>query len=266
MGNLCIDAFALADKETSLLDVPTIEVALRRNISELWECVLQHSTPESARWELQAEAVAAIKSMIRTVDLPLRSGSGTILLLLPDVAAIDGHAFLHEGRGVAFYLVKRSRSMLYHRVFALHEVLHAIHYSSQPEFAFNTREWKRNTGRQFISEGISTALSAKLLECNLDDSLWADALPMDERDAWMHTCRSARRLLSDLVRDSFDSSVPAGLFEFAPKQSPLKNRGGYWLGAMFVQDLIKEGWTSDDLMTAEYSRMKQLALRWLIYC
>jgi len=266
MGNLCIDAFALADIETSLLDVRVLEAALRRNISELWECELQNGTPESAQWELQAEAVAAIKSVIRSVDLPLRSNSGTILLLLPDVAAIDGHAFLHEGRGVAFYLIKRSRSMLYHRVFALHEVLHAIHYSSQPEFAFDTREWKSNTGRQFISEGIATALTAKLLGCNLDDSLWADALPRDERDEWMDTCRNSRRLLCDLVRDSFDSSAPAGLFEFVPKQSPLKNRGGYWLGAMFVQDLIQEGWTFDDLMTAQESRMRELALRWLIHC
>jgi hypothetical protein len=245
------------------LDVAALEAAALRNIVEFWECELDYSNADTEPLSFHDNSIVAIRALIHVAAIPLIDSSPTTLMLLSDVAAINGHAFLHDGHGVAFYLIKRNASPFYHTVFALHEILHAVHYRESSEFAFDTKAWKKNTGRQLISEGISTVLCALVLKCELDIALWADVLSIEERNAWMMACEHSKDLLCKLVLDNFDDSAPIGLFEYEPNQSPQINRGGYWLGAMFIQELILNGYTPEALLAAKYSHLRQLALHWL---
>lgn len=79
----------------------------------------------------------------------------------------------------------------------------------------------------------------------------------------MMSCEHSKGQLCKLVLDNFDDSAPIGLFENEPNQSPQLNRGGYWLGAMFIGELIRNGFTPEALLVAKYSRLRQLALYWL---
>lgn len=245
------------------LDVAALEAAALRNIVDLWECKVDYASADTEPLGFHDKSIAVIRSMIHVAAIPLLDRSPTTVVLLPDVAPMNGHAFLHDGYGVAFYLLKRDASAFYHEVFALHEILHAVHYRESSDFAFDTRSWKQNTGRQFISEGVSTVLCALVLKCELDIALWADVLSSEERNAWMMSCEQYRGQLCKLVYDNFDGSAPIGLFEYAPNQSPLLNRGGYWLGAMFIQELIRNGFTPEALLAAKYSSIRRLALHWL---
>lgn len=263
MRRLFVEIIQKPDSNGILLDVAALEATALRNIVEFWECELDYSTADTEPLGFHDKSIAVIRAMIHVAAIPLLDSSPTTLMLLPDVAAMNGHAFLHDGHGVAFYLLKRNSSAFYHEVFALHEILHAVHYRESSEFAFDTRAWKKNTGRQFISEGISTVLCALVLKCGLDIALWADVLSKEERNAWMMSCEHSKGQLCKLVHDNFDDSAPLGLFEYETNQSPLSNRGGYWLGAMFIQELIRNGFTPEDLLVAKYSRLRELALHWL---
>lgn len=265
MCKLSVEIIPKPESNGNSLDVAAIESAVLRNIVEFWECEIDYSTADNEPLNIHDKSRAAIRAMIHdnVAAIPLLDRSPTTLMLLPDVAAMNGHAFLHDGHGVAFYLLKRNVSPFYHEVFALHEILHAVHYGQSSEFAFDTKAWKKNTGRQFISEGISTILCALVLKCELDIALWADVLSIEERNAWMMSCEHYKGQLCKLVLDNFDDSAPLGVFEYEPNQSPPLNRGGYWLGALFIQELIRNGMAPEALLAAKYSRLRQLALHWL---
>lgn len=183
MPSLFVEIIQEPDSNGISFDIAALEAAALRNIVELWECELDYSTADTEPLGFHDKSIAVIRSMIHRAAIPLIDSSPTTLIVFPDLTAMNGHAFLHDGLGVAFYLLKQNASPLYHEVFALYEILHAVHYRQSSESAFDTKAWKRNTGRQYIREGISTVLCALVQKCELDIALWADVLAIEERNA-----------------------------------------------------------------------------------
>ena len=260
MNHLIHDCFAIRCDAVSTLSMLELERAVLVNLSVWWGYrPARKETSECTSIQM----VQDIRTFITGLPMQGVDCSSATLFVLSDIVQTNGHAFLFKNVGIAFYVFKLGHSLAYHRMFALHEVLHALHYQLTPSFAFNTTAWREHTGRQFLTEGIATILSAKFSECTIEDALWSDELTAVERKKWIRDCVSSQELLRRVVLEFFDQPAPFGLFQFVPSAPPIHNRGGYWLGATFIDMLLQDGWSSEDVLTAQYEELKALAVHWL---
>lgn len=162
-------------------------------------------------------------------------------LLVVGSGSANGHAMLAGDQATAWFCLEEISSPRTARVFALHELLHAIHYSRSPSSYFSTRAKRDLCSRQLICEGIATYGTASLHGITLDEALWADYLPESTRTRWMTDCRTSFEDLRKYAKERFRDRAPEGLFTLADLSDIKTSRGGYFLGALLVEALCKRG-------------------------
>lgn len=260
MRGFVLDIYPLAANSLPNIDPSKLKLALAEHLRQYWGGI-NEAVPLLN--ESIVEVSRSLKGVIQAFSLPGVDDSRILLMVLCNVIQPNGHAFIFDGIGVAYYAIKEGYSLEYHHVFSTHEVIHAIHYQMSPTCYFNTVEWQQNTGRQLLAEGIATTLTAQVLNISVAKALWADILPHDEIDRWINVCEQSQDELSSIALAMFNQSSPPGMFDYVQGADPMNNRSGYWIGARFIQHLLTQGWSTSEILTASYSRLSPILREWL---
>lgn len=172
----------------------------------------------------------------------------------------NGHAFLDDGKPIAWFAIECIESELEAKIFTMHELIHALHYWARPELGFNVVEEQRSISRQLITEGIATYLTKRLWDITDESALWADSLSPEQLHSWMTVCRSSERKLFEFVRQHFDSSDPSiELFYAANPNDIFSYRAGYYVGLKLIESIASQNDFSEiDLLNIPMNTIKQL--------
>jgi hypothetical protein len=176
--------------------------------------------------------------------------------------AANGHAFLDNGKAIAWFAIECFQRELEAKVFTMHEVIHALHYSARPEFYFTNIEEKNSISRQLITEGIATYLTKNLLNLYDEAALWADSIPAEQIHSWMNACRNSEIELFQFVASNFESSDPSiELFYAANPNDIFTYRAGYYAGLKAIESIaLDNNFSERDLSNIPFAKMKQLVL------
>ena|ERR1700733_6292910 len=174
----------------------------------------------------------------------------------------NGHAFLDNEKPVAWFAIECFKSELEAKVFTMHELIHALHYATRPEFFFSNIEEKNSISRQLITEGISTYLTKPLWNLSDEESLWADAIPAKQIHSWMAACRSSEKELFQYVAANFESSDPSiELFYAANPDDIYSYRVGYFVGLKVIESIVADNNIGyQELLNTTLAEMKRLVL------
>ena len=158
----------------------------------------------------------------------------------------NGHAFKKEGKFIVWLPVEAYESNKDIDIFVTHEIIHALHYTKNPDFYFDTKEEKINVGRQIITEGLATYLTSKVLNISDEKALWADFLSRDELKKWFDSCEAKKYELYDFVLKNFNSSdEDIQIFWANDPKDIYKYRSGYFVGLDLIKEFVKEENVSD---------------------
>ena len=209
------------------------------------------------RRELMLRHLVAANTRLR--EHGFSTGEMSIVLFVGNRSA-DGHAFLDTDGAVAWFTIECFDSELEAKIFTMHELIHALHYTAQPEFAFHTVEHQRNIARQLIAEGIATYLTKRLWNETDEAALWADKLPDAQLQAWMTACKNAENTLFQFVAANFESSDPSiEIFYSANPENIYSYRAGYYAGLKLIESIAADNHFSDrDLLNIPMNEMKRL--------
>jgi hypothetical protein len=200
-----------------------------------------------------------VASNTRLRECGFSTGDMSVVLFVGNRSA-DGHAFLDTDGAVAWFTIECFDSELEAKIFTMHELIHALHYAAQPEYAFQTVEHQRNIARQLIAEGIATYLTKRLWNETDGAVLWADKLPDAQLQAWMTDCRNAENTLFQFVAANFESSdLSINLFFSANPEDIYSYRAGYYVGLKLIGSIASANNFSDsDLLHIPLHEMKRL--------
>ncbi len=182
-------------------------------------------TPLARRWRQQGVADA--------LDVVLLVWKGTS----------NGHAFRDEARGrtVVWLPVEGYPSMLRARVFVTHEMAHALHYQRRPEFYFRDEAARWQMGRQLLTEGVATLLSACLWALEPLTALWADFLPHEEAERWLRRCQAAEGRMAAFALQRWErGDAEPAFFSLQDAEDVLRYRGGYYLALRLLARIAAE--------------------------
>lgn len=148
----------------------------------------------------------------------------------------NGHAFLDSDRWVVWLPVETYTSDSLAKVFIVHELAHALHYRMSPKFYFSDNASKHLLGRQLITEGLATYVTAEILGVSDIEALWADYLSPKRAETWMAECGRRDSELRSFCRRHFSESMPdCGLFLADNPGDILNFRAGYYLGLSLIR-------------------------------
>jgi hypothetical protein len=156
--------------------------------------------------------------------------------------AANGHAYVDaSGNAHPWFAIECFDSELEARVFVMHEIVHALHYSLVPEFYFASYYEKDLAWRQLITEGIATYVTRELLGISDAEALWADALPEHDLAKWMTDCQYAEADLARRVLPTLNSSdYSSSLFHAADPSDIYAYRAGYFLGLRIIDQIVSQ--------------------------
>ncbi len=260
MSELLFDCLPLGTNTLPHFDERKLRVAFEEHLGQYWGGIHESGTRDTTS---VSDASKCVHEVATSFSMPGVDDSEALLMVLDDVIQPNGHAFLHDDLAIAYYAIKSGVSLESHRVFATHEIIHALHYQLSPTCYFDTAERQRHTGRQLITEGIATTLSAHILNISMENALWADILPKQKVGNWMRTCASVREELAMKALSTFNHASPHGMFDYTTDAEPIISRSGYWIGAHFIHNLIKNGWSFMEILQAPYSALSPLLILWL---
>lgn len=165
---------------------------------------------------------------------------------IPDVLVLNrnyplnGHALLHKEDSWAFVIASHFKTQLYSDVFLSHEIAHAIHYRSRPEFFFQNKNERNHFGRSLLTEGIATYFTKVLLNCSLEDALWADYLEKEKRVEWIDMVESEVKQIANHCLKHYDSIEPEYSLFYYTCQNSIFSRSGYWMGYQIIEHFASE--------------------------
>lgn len=176
----------------------------------------------------------------------------------------NGHAFLDNKKFVVWIPIERYSTSLEGRIFVTHEIIHALHYTKNKEFYFNSENEKNMLSRQLFTEGIATYLSRELLGISDREALWADYLKKRKLNEWIQQCETRLFDLKNYIRQNFNSSNKnIKLFESENQNDIYSNRCGYFAGLKFVEFIVQNyRLTNSDLLLLNRSDMEKFASEW----
>jgi len=177
----------------------------------------------------------------------------------------NGHAFLDDDEFVVWIPVERYNTVEEARVFVTHDIIHAIHYSKNMEFYFDTLDKKNKVSRLLFTEGIATYFSREILKLTDGHALWADFLKKRQLDGWLKQCEDNFYDLKKYIYERFYSTDPnIKLFKSDNPNDILTYRSGYFIGLKFVDYLVNSySLTSEQLLLLSNPDMEKLAIDWL---
>ncbi|MBX7155323.1 MAG: hypothetical protein K1X91_10190 [Bacteriodetes bacterium] len=174
-------------------------------------------------------------SVFSAINLPLASNQ--CITTIGDFGT-NGHAFFYNSSAYPFYCVEHYATTMYADVFVLHELLHAYHYTIQPEYYFHNQTEQSLLSRNLLCEGVATFCSSIITTLPTQQILWADVYTNAQYNNWLQQCHVSKKDMCRFCLDNFHHALTNELFYYADG-SPLYNRGGYWLGMNIVQDLYQ---------------------------
>ncbi|MEZ5357862.1 MAG: DUF2268 domain-containing putative Zn-dependent protease [Candidatus Zixiibacteriota bacterium] len=212
------------------------------NIAENWEYKSLSADDIKQGVDIIMDELSFIERRFRTDGFDL---TDLELLLFVGGGSTNGHAVELDGRMAVWLPVETYTSPMLARVFIAHEIIHALHYTSRPEFRFTTSHKLLDFERSLITEGIATFLTAEILGMPLVDALWADHLPAEDAKRWMDTCNAKKRELLNYCLDHIDSKEQEPAFFRADNPGDIyEYRAGYYIGAMIARTI----YIADNLM------------------
>lgn len=182
-------------------------------------------------------------------------------LLFTGSGGANGHAYLQNGACAAWFDVECFGSERSARVFAMHELIHALHYRASPEFWFHSVEEQSLMWRQLITEGIATYATSWLLDISDAEALWADALPDGVRERWMAQCIEREGDLFRHASENFSRSMPNSHFFSTGDSSELFGfRQGYYVGLQLIREIVeRNGLSLPELIAYPANELRALA-------
>lgn len=167
----------------------------------------------------------------------------TEIVLFVGKKCSNGHVFKDQNRFFTWIPVETYPSRCSVSVFVTHELVHALHYEMTPSFFFDDLETKNHVGRQLITEGIATFLTAEILEVDDLTALWADYLPTEWLQKWMAKRSRNVVTLSQWALDNFDTSYEDNdFFNYygLDNEDLLSSRSGYFLGNEVLKEVKQQ--------------------------
>lgn len=160
------------------------------------------------------------------------------ILLFVGQGVGHGHVFVDNGQPVVWLPVEAFETDLAVDILGAHEILHAAHFRRCPEFSFSTFEEMHRVSRRFVTEGIVTFLSQKLLGVDDVTTLWADRINNQDAAEWMVTCRKNDEKIRGLIDERWDDSVPEwGPLHAREKHEIFNYRCGYYIALKVMQEI-----------------------------
>ncbi len=179
--------------------------------------------------------LAALEERFTAVGLPI---DDLPLLLFVGQGVGHGHVFLDNGKPVVWFPVEAYETDLGVDVLGAHEILHAIHFQRCPEFFFHTVEEMHCVSRRFVTEGIVTFLTQKLLGFDDVTTLWADQISNQDAADWMVTCRKNDEKIRTVIDERWNDSVPEwGPLHAREKHEIFNYRCGYYIALKVMQEI-----------------------------
>jgi uncharacterized protein YjaZ len=154
----------------------------------------------------------------------------------------NGHAFLDEGKFVVWLPIEAYKTKLQAHVFISHEIIHAFHYSQNPDFYFGNLKSLRDIiiGDNLIEEGLATFATKEILGLNDGIVLWADYITPPKLESWLKQCEKRQKEAYKWLSDHFDKKLgDSELFGGLDTGDIFHSRGGYWAGLKIVEQLAK---------------------------
>lgn len=173
----------------------------------------------------------------------------------------NGHAFFKGGKATAFIALESYHSTLYGSVFCAHEMVHALHYQSNPKSFFQSIEEKLSVSRLLLTEGIATYLTQTIFGYSANEALWADYLAVDSLKGWNERFSGQKRELMThcLVHfDTCDAKAYKELFTLSDIENPFTSRAGYKIGLDLIESIAtKENLTPVEILQIDRHRLRK---------
>jgi len=248
---------------------PYIDAMLIRNDDTLYEQMrpelFEHyhefwSKKRPYKCDLNATALRGQRELVRSRLIHISACFAALSLDVTELEIVlfvgygttNGHAFREKGRFVIWIPIETYTNVLYSDVFLSHEIAHALHYSSTPQFYFETTEEKDRMSRLLITEGLATYLTCAMLGQSEGDSLWGGYLPQEKLVRWMDECERRYPEMCAFLARNFDCSLSEhGLFCLYDTEAKdvFCSRGGYFAGLRVIQAIARgRGLTVADLL------------------
>jgi hypothetical protein len=188
------------------------------------------------------------------IDSPITS------LLFIGNGGANGHAWHNGLHFVAWFAIEALESEAQMRVFAMHELLHAVHYQRSPDFYFGSRDEKELVWRQLLTEGIATYLTMRLLHISEGEALWADYLQPQAIASWIASCERERYKLLHYMLEHLDSTDSNELFLAGDATDVWSYRAGYYCGLKLINAIVTRLNLSDvELLNMPADRLRNVA-------
>ncbi len=217
--------------------------ALFRHYYQYWAIPgdLVHLTEHAVQ-----EKVALIKSRLPFLEQEFtRKGFTDIVRVVLFVGAntTNGHAFW-DGDSQAFVVwlpVEAYATPLQVDVFVTHEMIHALHYTRNPDFYFQDKKTKYMMGRQIITEGIATWGTQFITGKDDVTVLWSDYVLPSFAMQWYRRCRAQSQEMARRILDEWNESREENeWFSLWDENDVTRYRGGYYVGLEVIRKACEE--------------------------
>lgn len=194
--------------------------------------------------EIRLRREIVLRAMSKCETVLKSAGFQTDLLsiiLFVGVGTSNGHAYYDDDRIIVWIPVETYATDLFADVFLPHEIFHALHYLQLPSYYFCNHDEKHHVGRQLITEGIASYLTAEIMRMSDSTALWADYLKQDQLERWMDECTRRSGEVSRFVIDRFHcTGSDLGIFRADHPDDIFNYRVGYFLGLNVIRELVTE--------------------------
>ncbi len=209
---------------------------LQKHLKKCWNLTAQPAESAMPGFGFIEQVIALTLPALLKMNLP--ADRITPIIIRGDSSA-NGHGCLINDKPVAWFAAECYASQSRADAFVPHEIIHAIHYSLSPEYAFTTRKEKNELGRQLVTEGIATLLTAQSMNIALEDALWSDAQTHEATRGWMSSiAKQLPQKCAELVEQWKEDA--GDLFFANDPADPFRYRAGYAIGTWAALHVVKE--------------------------
>lgn len=164
---------------------------------------------------------------------------------IPDCVALlgngtaNGHAVLLDGHSYAWLALETYTSEAEIEIFMTHELAHAIHYRTTPEWYPATKEAYFQTGRAMFTEGLACYITMQTLGIPADEALWADTMTSEWTADWATTLEADRHEAWPRLKAAWLAPADPTLLTVNHDAPHAQNRAGYYYGLRLVQQMAE---------------------------
>ncbi|OGL66918.1 hypothetical protein A2856_00220 [Candidatus Uhrbacteria bacterium RIFCSPHIGHO2_01_FULL_63_20] len=208
---------------------------LQAHLSACWGFDAQPASPSDAGFDFVQRSIVKARLALERIGLP---ADEVRTMIIRGNGSANGHACLIDGKPVAWFAAEGYPTQERADAFVPHEIIHAIHYPLCHDYAFDTKEKKNELGRQLVTEGIATVLTAQAMDIPLEQALWADVQTIEATKRWMETISSDLPKRASSIRERWNEDAGEWFLANDPSD-PFRYRAGYAIGAMTIDRVMR---------------------------